>query len=252
MEQSVSWKQLVVDALRYLGGAASLKDITAVVGTNPARPDTRTWDATIRRVVRQYNIFEPFRTQNGLAGYRLIEIPKPGPKGSGKDDPHGAQQAMLLTLGSILGYDTFTNQTDRTIRKFRGESISKFATVRNDSEGLSALPLEKMRTTDVMWLSQDSEGLYPKFAFEVEHSTKVKSGMDRLQRIPARFNAKLCVVGSGNEEKSLFERYLLESSFRPLKQRFRFFYYDEVRKFYESGVAFDMHRKDWAVPFNSP
>src|ERR1700722_18969881 len=68
MEQPVSWKQLVADALRYLGGAASLKDITNAVGSNPARPDTKTWDATIRRVVRQYNIFEPFKTADGSAG----------------------------------------------------------------------------------------------------------------------------------------------------------------------------------------
>ena len=99
-------------------------------------------------------------------------------------DLHGEQQGMLLQLGALCGYETFTNSTDKVIRRFQGEPISKLATVRNDADDLLALPLEKMRNTDVMWMAEDSEGLYPKYAFEVEHSTKVKSGLLRLLRIP--------------------------------------------------------------------
>jgi hypothetical protein len=150
MSLPTTWKQLVADALQELGGEASLKEITAKLEKHPERPQTATWNATIRRVVRQYNIFEPFKTEKGEAGYRLIELPTPAPLANGNDDPHGEQQGMLLELGKLCGYETFTNATDKTIRQFRGESLARFATVRNNSDGLLALPLDKMRNTDVM------------------------------------------------------------------------------------------------------
>jgi hypothetical protein len=91
MPQQVTWKQLVADALRELGGTASLKEITAKLKKDPRRPDTATWDATIRRVVRQYNIFEPLKTAKGKAGYRLVQIPIPSTSSNKRDDPHGEQ-----------------------------------------------------------------------------------------------------------------------------------------------------------------
>ncbi|MDQ6631230.1 MAG: hypothetical protein M3Y82_05680 [Verrucomicrobiota bacterium] len=134
MQPPITWKHLVADALQELGGEASLKQISAKLEKNPNRPQTATWNATIRRVVRQYNIFQPFKTQTDEAAYRLIELPKPSASAVGKEDPHGEQQGMLLELGRLCGYETFTNATDKTIRQFRGESLANFATVRDTDE----------------------------------------------------------------------------------------------------------------------
>jgi len=247
MSQPITWKQLVADALHELGGEASLKDITAKLEKNPLRPETATWQATIRRVVRQYNIFEAVKMPKGLAGYRLVQIPPQPVPVEGKEDPHGEQQGMLLELGRLCGYETFTNATDKTIRRFRGRPLAGFATVRNDADDLLALPLAKMRNTDVMWMAEDSEGLYPRYAFEVENSTKVKNGLLRLLKIPERFRAELFVVGPGDEEAGLFERYLEDSPFRQHAHRFHFFTYSEVTDFYQHGVAFDEIVKKWNV-----
>src|ERR1017187_7879399 len=251
MPQQVPWKQLVADALRELGGTASLKEITAKLKNDPRRPDTATWDATIRRVVRQYNIFEPLKTAKGEAGYRLVQLPIPSTLPDKKIDPHGDQQGMLLELRRLCGYETFTNATDKTIRQFRGVSLANFATVRDTNE-LLALPLDKMRNTDVMWMAEDSEGLYPRYAFEVEHSTKVKDGLLRLLKIPERFHVELYVIGPGDEEAALFDRYISDTPFRQHAQRFHFFRYADVNAFYQSGVSFDQHRKNWRIQFTVP
>src|SRR5665213_3760368 len=117
-----TWKELVADALRDLGGEASLQDITEAVETDPRRPHTATWQATIRRVVRQYRIFEPVKTKSGRAGYRLTSLPVfPSKNEDAKIDSHGQQQGMLLHLGQFCGFETFTNSTDKTIRTFAGE-----------------------------------------------------------------------------------------------------------------------------------
>ncbi len=247
MSQPFTWKQLVADALHDLGGEASLKDITAKLAKNPHRPDTATWEATIRRVVRQYNIFEPVKTAKGLAGYRLVQIPPQPAPAKGEEDPHGEQQGMLLELGRLCGYETFTNATDKTIRRFRGKPLAGFATVRNDADDLLALPLEKMRDTDVMWMAEDSAGLYPRYAFEVENSTKVKNGLLRLLKIPERFHTELFVIGPGDEESGLFERYLRDSPFRQHAHRFHFFRYSDVTNFYQSGVSFDENVQRWKI-----
>src|ERR1700690_3448468 len=112
MPQPITWKQLVADALQELGGEASLKEITTRLKDNPLRPQTATWNATIRRVVRQYKIFEPVKIGKGVAGYRLANPPELKPhKPESADDPHGEQQGMLLQLGRLCGYETFTNST---------------------------------------------------------------------------------------------------------------------------------------------
>ena len=250
MAQTYTWKELVIEALHVLGGEASLQEITKVLKTHPDRPQTATWNATIRRVVRQYNIFQPFKNAKGEAGYRLVELPTPSVKPVGKEDPHGEQQGMLLELGRLCGYETFTNATDKKIRQFRGESLANFATVR-DTDEMLALPLEKMRTTDVMWMAEDSVGLYPRYAFEVEHSTKVKDGLLRLLKIPERFNTELYVIGPGDEEAELFNRYLRDTPFRQHAQRFHFFRYPEVAEFYQSGFTFNKHRENWRIQSRS-
>jgi hypothetical protein len=250
MAQTYTWKELVQEALLALGGEASLQEITKALKTYPHRPQTATWTATIRRVVRQYNIFQPFKSAKGEACYRLVELPIPSALPVGKEDPHGEQQGMLLELGRLCGYETFTNATDKKIRQFRGESLTNFATVR-DTDEMLALPLEKMRTTDVMWMAEDSVGLYPRYAFEVEHSTKVKDGLLRLLKIPERFNTELYVIGPGNKEAELFTRYLRDAPFRQHAKRFHFFRYPDVAAFYQSGFTFNQHRENWHIQSRS-
>jgi hypothetical protein len=96
-------------------------------------------------------------------------------------------------------------------------------------------------------MAGDSEGLYPQYAFEVENSTKVKDGLLRLLKIPERFHTELYVVGAGQEEAGLFQRYLQHSPFRQHAQRFHFFNYSDVAAFYQSGVTFDQSVKRWKI-----
>jgi len=98
-----------------------------------------------------------------------------------------------------------------------------------------------------MWMMEDSEGLYPRYAFEVENSTKVRSGLLRLLRIPERFHTELYIIGPSDEESDLFASYMSESPFRQHAGRFHFFRYEAVKAFYESGLSFDQHRREWRI-----
>ncbi len=235
----MSWKQLVKEALEAMGGEGSLKSITEYLEAHPRRPQTATWQATIRRVVRQYKIFEPHKTLDGLAGYMLVpeKMLKPIEKTT-KQDEHGKIQGMLLHIGMIFGYETYTNPTDKTIRIFKNISISEYATIRNDDDSLSSLNIEKVRNIDVIWMKEDDLGLYPAYAFEVENSTKVKDGLLRLLRIPERYKSMLYIIGKGADEQVLYDKYISQAPFRQHSKLLQFIQFSEIEEFYSNTISF--------------
>jgi len=63
-EQRLTWKDVVRDALLELGGEAHLSEINKKVEGHLKTKTNPTWQDTIRRMVRQYKIFElmpPFK-----------------------------------------------------------------------------------------------------------------------------------------------------------------------------------------------
>lgn len=88
--------------------------------TNP------TWRDTIRRVVRQYKIFEPVPPErSGI--YKLVEeVSIKAEAQSFTEKPeinHGIAQGMLVTLGKIYGCKTYAPPHDQTIRSFQGKPL---------------------------------------------------------------------------------------------------------------------------------
>lgn len=98
-----------------------------------------------------------------------------------------------------------------------------------------------------MWLAEDNDGVYPVFAFEVEHTTGVRSGMDRLVELPERYAARLFVVAPGDDERSLFEGLIKLNKFRKFRERIRFRDYTELDSLYNSAVKHDENSKTFGV-----
>jgi hypothetical protein len=250
--QDVTWKDVVKDALLELGGEGHLDDINKLVRTHPKTRTNPTWRDTIRRVVRQYAIFEPLPPARS-GRYRLIEQPTiaPGPeslRGAGVVD-HGAAQGMLLTLGKLYGYETFAPANDRTLRSFQGKPLSDFSSITDCSEFCGRNSLARVRQIDAIWLSEDNDGVYPVYAFEVEHTTGVRSGMDRLVELPERYAAKLFVVAPGEEERSRFDGLIKLNKFREFRDRILFRDYSQLDNLYNSAVRHDENSKTFGVSF---
>jgi hypothetical protein len=87
-----------------------------------------------------------------------------------------------------------------------------------------------------MWLTEDNDGVYPVYAFEVEHTTGVRSGMDRLVELPERYSANLFVIAPGEEEKSRFERLVKQNRFRRFRSRMFFRDYAQLDSLYNLSV----------------
>jgi hypothetical protein len=247
---NTTWKDVVRDALVKLGGQGHLKDINKVVKGHPKTRANPTWEDTIRRVVRQYAIFQPVPpSRSGL--YRLAEQPSvnAAPESLSERGPvdHGTAQGMLLTLGRMYGYETFAPATDRTSRSFQGKSLADFSTVTDCTEFCGKNSLPRVRQIDAMWLAEDNDGVYPVYAFEVEHTTGVRSGVDRLVEIPERYSAKLFVVAPGEEERSTFNGLVRLNRFRKFRDRLLFRDYRELDSLYNAAVGHDENRKAFGV-----
>lgn len=228
-----TWKDVVREALLQLGGEGHLKDINRLIKSHPKTKTNPTWPATIRRVVRQYSIFEA----RGGGRYKLVEHPE------GKAEPetiektgHSVAQGMLLALGRLYGYETFAPAGDRS-REFQGQPLSSFTTVSDCSGFCAGTSLKRVRQIDAIWLVEDNQGPYPAYAFEVEHTTGVRSGLDRLVEIPERFPAGLFVIAPGEDEQSLFENLVRHNRFRKFRDRLRFRDYKQLESLFNAAVA---------------
>lgn len=248
--QKLTWKDIVKDALLKLGGQGHLSEINKVVEGHPRTKTNPTWRDTIRRVVRQYKIFEPVPPErSGI--YKVVEEISIKPEAQGfTEEPeidHGIAQGMLVTLGKVYGYETYAPPHDQTIRNFQGKPLRDFVSVSDCTDIFRGPNLAKIREIDTLWFDEDDYGLFPVYAFEVEETTRVKSGLDRLLKIPRRFPTRFFVVGPTVKEKELFDQYINQTPFRDFKSRFLFRFYEELEKLYNSALTHSEEREKFGV-----
>lgn len=246
-----TWKDVVAKVLADLGGQAHLSEIYSHVEDDPKTATNPTWQDTIRRVVRQYKVFEPVPPDRSGV-YKLVDFETPLPQSQDIDseDPdinHGVAQGMLVSLGSIYGYETFVPAYDQSTREFQGASLGDLVSVRDCSDILEGQNLPRVKQIDVLWFDEDDHGLFPVYGFEVEHTTRVRESLDRLLKIPARFRADLFLVGPDEEKKALFDRLVNQSPFRDHRNRFVFRLYHQLEALYNAATIYTTERNDFGV-----
>ncbi len=248
---TLTWKDVVAEALRQCGGQAHLAEIYARVEGHPKTATNPTWRDTIRRVVRQYTIFEPVPPERSGV-YKLIDIDSAKPRSQSLDSEasdtgHGTAQGMLVTLGNVYGYETFVPRHDQTVRSFQDTKLSELVSVASCDDVFRGPNLAKIRQIDVLWFDEDDYGLFPTYAFEVEHTTRVRDGLDRLLKIPRRFPVRLFVVGPGADQQRLFDRYVNQTPFRSYRDRFSFRAYKQLQDVYNLAVEHSERRQQFGL-----
>lgn len=244
--QELTWKDVVRNALIELGGQGHLSEINKILEGHPKTRSNPTWRDTIRRVVRQYRMFEPVPPERS-GTYKVVEeiSIKPEAQGftGGSEVNHGIAQGMLVTLGRIYGYETYAPPHDQTIRRFQDRPLRDYVTVSDCTEIFRGPNLAKIREIDALWFDEDDYGLFPVYAFEIEATTRVKSGLDRLLKIPRRFLTRFFIIGRTMNEKDLFNQYINQTPFRGFRDRFVFKLYNELEELYNSA-SIHIERKE--------
>jgi hypothetical protein len=105
-------------------------------------------------------------------------------------ESHVAAEAALIQLGNRLGYETYTADSGKSFQYGR---LSDIANLRN----LPRFPSEEIdrsaKLIDVIWVKDG----WPEFFFEVEHSTNIKSGLQRMFQA-LKLDAKFFIVAPGS------------------------------------------------------
>ncbi|MEW6685433.1 MAG: hypothetical protein AB1393_04420 [Candidatus Edwardsbacteria bacterium] len=249
-KQKLTWKDVVKDALLELGGQGHLSEIHKIVEGHPKTKTNPTWQDTIRRVVRQYKIFEPVLPErSGI--YKVVnEVSIKTEAQSFTEKPeidHGIAQGMLVTLGKIYGYETYAPSHDQTIRTFQDKPLKDFVTVADCTDIFKGPNLAKIREIDAIWFDEDDYGLFPVYAFEVEETTRVKSGLDRLLKIPRRFPTRFFIIGPSDKEKNLFNQYINQTPFKSYSDRLLFRLYNELERLYNSALVYSDQREKFGI-----
>ena len=246
----LTWKDVVRDALVQLGGQGHLSQINGILDGHPKTSTNPTWRDTIRRVVRQYKIFEPVPPDRSGV-YRLAE--EPAVRGESQkftqepETDHGIAQGMLVTLGKIYGYETYAPPHDQTTARFQAKPLRELVTVTDCTDTFRGPNLSKIREIDTLWFDEDDYGLFPVYAFEVEETTRVKSGLDRLLKIPRRFPTAFFIIAPSVKEKDLFDSYINQTPFRDFKEKFTFRLYRELEELYNSALLHNDRRQQFGV-----
>lgn len=249
--QSQTWLDVVKDTLVELGGEAHLSEINARLDGHPKTATNPTWRDTIRKVVRQYSAFEPVPPERS-GRYRLAEKPAVVVSAQVLDavEPaitHGIAQGMLVTLGKTYGYETFVPKADQTTRSFQDRPLADIVSVRDVSEVFTSANLRQVALIDVLWMEEDEDGLFPVAAFEVEHTTRITQGLNRLLKIPRRYPVDLFVVGPSETEEQLFQQRVAQTPFREHRDRFLFRRYAQLEGLFNAAVAHERARFEFGV-----
>ena len=266
MTPETTWKDVIADALQQLGGESHLDQIIALALAHPKAKGNNNVEAKVRQVVRSYKIFEPINSGSG--NYRLLapavlpvigappapqialdltraetaqsEIIKPVTPTT--KEITDTIQGQLLYIGQVYGFQTYAPPTDQTKGFFNGKPLSDLVTLRDGLEPVMWLkPKQKKEAAliDVLWFeTTNDDDLIPRYAFEVEHTTDVLNGINRLCQLPSFLKTQLFILGPDESKKALYHKHIQSVPFKANAPYFQFRYFDEVSPLFEFAAAF--------------
>lgn len=151
-----------------------------------------------------------------------------------KIDSHQGAEFYLLELGRTLGYLPYT--VDQS-ENFQGKRLGDVAMLQQIPSFAGDRDMRSAKEIDVLWFNEEEN---PEYCFEVEHTTDIVHGLDRLiqlQHLYVKF-----VIVAPEEKRTKYESLLERVQYRRIRDRFRFISYEELASLLESAVPFHQLR----------
>ena len=241
MNSEITWKDVVAEALRELGGQGHLSEIAEIARKHPKSATNSRVDEKVRQVVRSFSLFESI--SDGSGNYRLREeaLGLPFIGAPTTKEITDQIQGQLLYIGKANGFETYAPADDQTKRTFDGQPLRELVTLRDGLEVVERLNANEkkiVRLIDVLWLREERGELLPYCAFEVEHSTDVLTGLERLNQLPPFLQTKLFIVGRDDSKKAKFDSLMKSSTWKADAARFQFRFFGEVNQMFNHASAY--------------
>jgi hypothetical protein len=136
---------------------------------------------------------------------------------------HSVLQGRLIEIGNIRGYDTYCPNKSWKFNDVRLEELTTLKTCPQ----LQFSDYNLLRNIDVLWFKPKGNNFIPEYAFEVEISTGVWSGIGRMATLVDYSNVGLYIIS--NDPKK-YNQVL--SSFYENANRYRFIANDRLGDLY--------------------
>lgn len=218
-------KQQVIEALRSLGGWATLRRLNEVIDFS--NWGTKTPEASVRRIVQETTSI--FKIRPGL--WALEEFRneilnqfnlKEGNKQSEEQFTHGYYQGLVVEIGNILGLSTFVPAQDKH-RLYLGTELGEIAHFTSIPNFTYDDLLRKAKSIDVVWFNCRK---MPSHFYEIEHTTDIKNSLSKFYELQD-FSSKFFIVAD-SQRKNEFDDKIHYSIFNDIRDRVKFLSYDQV------------------------
>jgi len=142
---------------------------------------------------------------------------------------------ILVELGNMLGFDTYVADPSQ---QFQGKKLGDLATLKEIPPFTYEKIVDTAKNIDVIWFKDE----FPRYCFEVEHTTGVSLGLLRLFQV--KEHGKLFIVAP-REIYPKFQKELAKDPFYKVKEKYNFRSYDELVRVYLSAKEYHRLEKEF-------
>lgn len=144
-----------------------------------------------------------------------------------EDSLHSIIQGRLLEIGNIRGFNTYCPDKSK---KFNERKLEEIATLKTCPQ-LQFSDYDLLRQIDVLWFKNRGSNFVPEFAFEVELSTGVWSGVGRMATLLDYKNVSFYVISNDGKKYKQVIRSLHE-----YMDRYKFIANDLIGELYAAEM----------------
>jgi len=176
--------------------------------------------------------------KNYINNWNLLLSPpliKEESKNTVEESLHSVLQGRLIEIGNIRGYQTYCPDKSR---KFNEKKLEEITTLKSCPE-LQFSDYNLLRQIDVIWFKPKGNNFIPEYAFEVELSTGVWSGVGRMATLIDYKNVPLYVIANDSKK---FNQVI--NSFSEYNDRYRFVANDLIGDLYAAELNLKELRMD--------
>jgi len=147
---------------------------------------------------------------------------------------HEKIEGVLLELGNMLGYDTYT--ADKS-KEYEGKKLGDISTLKDIPSFTYPRILDTVREVDIIWFKDD----FPRYCFEVEHTTNISRGLLRLYQIKELSSKFLIVAPSSRISK--FQTEIRKDPFYRIRGKYTFRSYSELLEWFKTAKVYHEQKK---------
>ncbi len=156
-------------------------------------------------------------------------------KNTVEESLHSVLQGRLIEIGNIRGYHTYCPDKSRQFNEKKLDDITSLKSCPH----LQFSDYNLLRQIDVIWFKPKGSNFIPEYAFEVELSTGVWSGVGRMATLLDYSNVGLYIIASYPKK---FKQVV--SSFHEISFRYKFVPNDLLGDLYSAEINLKEVRKD--------